>query len=439
MNFDPVGRRYLTHIFDKLPSRGQFFVRRSYDKMSAAELRVIRTLLDTGIIPTLNRSDLASRSDIDYFRYDKEEQHTFIVPYVSQRENIIKKAIRSRADWRNQVTKIHDINNLEYSVKCHEPFVAELTDVTIFGPHALVQTATGELPLEIKANIRSPSGGFDGMFRSTLRWFGRFNTAKTMVWSDTPDKHFEVATSILTGRKNTTPAYGHWLVEILPRIRGIKHYQEQTGRQPEILVNPNITHWQMKMLGLVGVDQSDIRKWKGGTAAVDRYVLPKWSKSEWCVSDIEWVREQIRSRVNYEEHLGRFSSRIFLSREDMDRRQILNRNEIIDTISEYGFKTYTPESLTFPEQVALFQDAEILIGPTGGSFTNMVFADDVDVIEIFQPDHFITWFFELASILGHDYYPVFGDAVNKNSSQNSHHRDFTVSPNQVITVLDEIV
>lgn len=429
---------YLRSFYQSLPSEAQYAAKKGYDSITEAEVRIIGYLLDTNIISTLDRSDLKSHPEIGYYAYDEPEQHTFVAPTVSEKNEIIQKTIQRRASWRDSLTTLYK-NSHRYSVECHEPFVAELTDVTIFGPHALARTSDKKLPLEIKANLRDQSGSFDSLFRSTLRWYGRANTMKSIIKPSQPDQQFEVAASILTGRKSTTPAYGHWLVEILPRIRGIKNYQGQTGRNPRILVNPNITDWQIETLKFVGVDTSNLTRWQGGRASVDRYVLPMWAKSEPCTSNIDWVREQIEASVDYEKHLDQFSSRIYLSRENMDRRQVINRKELVDAISEYGFESYSPESMTFAEQVALFKEADIIIGPTGGSFTNIIFSTNVDVIELFQPDDFITWQLELSQVLDHEYHALFGDSIDQNPKLKSHHQDFCVSSHKLIELIELIL
>lgn len=429
----------LRRLYESLPNGAQYEAKKGYNSIAEAELRSVNYLLNKNIIFTLDRSDLKSHPGIEYYTYDESEQHTFVAPTVPGKDNIIQKAIQERANWRDGLTTLDNKKDHKYSVECHEPFITELSNITIFGPHALARTPNRELPLEIKANLRDKGGSFDAMFRSTLRWFGRVNTMKSIIKPGPCDQNFEIAASILTGRKNTTPAYGHWLVEILPRIRGIKHYQRQTGKNPIILVNPNITDWQLETLKLVGVDTSNLIKWEGGQASVDRYVLPMWAKSEWCTSDIDWIRKQIENGVDYEKHLDRFSSRIYLSRENMDRRQVINREQLVDTISDYGFESYCPESMTFAEQVALFKKADIIISPTGSSLTNIVFSVDADIIELFQPKHFALWQFELSQVLDHDYHVLFGDGIDEDSTLKPHHQNYCISPDRVADILEKII
>ena len=397
---------------------------------------LVAKILNTGLIKTKDQGDLKADCGVKYIKYENKEIHKFDASFGYKSEPI-ERAIEKRKSWLGNKVRVEELENKKYSVKCREVFVAELKNVKLFGPHAVAKTSDGQIPLENKAEIRGERGSFEGMLRSNVRQFGVLDTAKVLLESSEQERKFDVAASILTGRTHSTPAYGHWLLEILPRIRGIKKYRQRTGRHPTILVNSNIKEWQMRSLKLAGVNETNITRWNKGTALVKRYVLPKWSKAEWCESDIEWVRKKMKSAINYKKHMGKFSKRVFISRENMSRRRILNRKEIMNVLSTHGFRKYCPESLTIAEQVALFESADILVGPTGGGFTNMIFSKEVDIIEIFQPNHFITWFFELASVLGHEYLPLFGDSVDKYPNLSPHHYDFTVSASHINDVLED--
>ncbi len=63
--------------------------------------------------------------------------------------------------------------------------------------------------------------------------------------------------------------------------------------------------------------------------------------------------------------------RIFLARGN-DRRNY-NQAELIEVAEKYGFEAVYPEQLSFREQVAVFASAEVVAGPSGAAFANMLF------------------------------------------------------------------
>lgn len=64
--------------------------------------------------------------------------------------------------------------------------------------------------------------------------------------------------------------------------------------------------------------------------------------------------------------------RIFFARKDFIRHY--NQNEIMDALSVFGFAFVYMEDLSFCEQVSLMAQAEIIVGPTGAAWTNLIFA-----------------------------------------------------------------
>lgn len=66
------------------------------------------------------------------------------------------------------------------------------------------------------------------------------------------------------------------------------------------------------------------------------------------------------------------SRRVFLARSN-DRRAY-NQDEILAVCKRHAFDAVRPETLSFAEQVALFAGAEVIVGPSGAAWANVVFA-----------------------------------------------------------------
>lgn len=66
--------------------------------------------------------------------------------------------------------------------------------------------------------------------------------------------------------------------------------------------------------------------------------------------------------------------RVFISRANVKVRQY-NEEEIYEYLKPLGFVKVLPETLTFDEQVALFNNAEIIVGGAGAAFTNVLFCN----------------------------------------------------------------
>ena len=432
---------YSIDLYEMSPRILQYPLRKIYFNTAYAfERWAVAQALERGILKTLDRDDLESRADVEYWEYDDAETHS-LSPPVSPGGEIIQREIESRINSRPDICTVQDRTRrpFEYAINTHEPFVCELRDVTLFGPHALARTEEGELPIELKANKLTGGASFAGLFHDTLRHYGRIRTFRTVRGASTPEHDFDAATGLLTGRIGSVPAYGHWLLEVLPRLRGVKHYTKRTGIQPTLLVNPAIQEWQEKLLRYVGFDEHEWQVWSGSTAAVDRYVLPTWKKSDWCLSDVAWVRERIEDAVPYQRHLNDFADRVYISRERMDRRQIRNRPELLDRLADLGVEAYSPETMSFAEQVALYKNADLIVGPAGSSFANAIFSDACEFVEIYPPDTFNFWNYELITLLGMEYHYVWGTKSVEQSHSNPSHRDFVADPDEIATLAEQVV
>jgi capsular polysaccharide biosynthesis protein len=64
--------------------------------------------------------------------------------------------------------------------------------------------------------------------------------------------------------------------------------------------------------------------------------------------------------------------RIFLTRASTSHRHF-NEGDVFDTLMGYGFQKVAPENYSLEEQIALFNNAEWIIGGTGAAFTNLLF------------------------------------------------------------------
>ena len=69
-----------------------------------------------------------------------------------------------------------------------------------------------------------------------------------------------------------------------------------------------------------------------------------------------------------------YPKRIFLSRKGFSRRSF-NEEEIIHVAKKQNIDIVHPETLSFCQQLSLFNGAELIIGATGAAFTNILFCN----------------------------------------------------------------
>lgn len=122
--------------------------------------------------------------------------------------------------------------------------------------------------------------------------------------------------------------------------------------------------------------------------------------------------------------------RIYISRRKARVRKIENELELVETLARFGFIEYVLEDLPLEEQIALFYDAQIVVAPHGAGLSNLVYASEIAVIELFGRDQVKPTFYFLCKSRGHEYQYICGDAARINDN-------FSVDIPKVVSVLDK--
>jgi hypothetical protein len=121
---------------------------------------------------------------------------------------------------------------------------------------------------------------------------------------------------------------------------------------------------------------------------------------------------ELRSKLGLQGR-KRGKERIYITREKAVRRRIANEALLKLCLLNHGFRLIDPGALTFREQVALFADAEIIVGPHGAGLTNAAFmAPGGAVIELTHTGRVVWTFHEVACASGHAYACVVGDMTS---------------------------
>ena len=135
------------------------------------------------------------------------------------------------------------------------------------------------------------------------------------------------------------------------------------------------TYRHLKAKNLIAIDHPWYQK---GFIQNEVAILPEWI--------IFWLREKF---LNLSKKFD-CSDRVFIDRSEsiFNHCKIINNEEIIKYLSSFGFKSYQVGKLDFFEQIYLFNNAKIIIGPHGAAFTNIVFSNpDINLVEIIPDNH----------------------------------------------------
>jgi len=217
--------------------------------------------------------------------------------------------------------------------------------------------------------------------------------------------------------------YGHWMNEVLGRLAMV----ELLGIEYDwILIPPTENRkFMLETLDLWGISRDKIIESKGEFCCIqaDELIVPSIPgrrqalsgetfdyANTLCVYFPKFVMQYLRDKFIAKSVAladKSFAKKVFISRVDAPfSRRVLNEDEIFSIVEKHGFVRYVMSDLSFVEQVALFNQAEIIISANGSGLTNSMFcSENAQIVEIFQarPD---STFCNIAQTLGLRYMPI---------------------------------
>lgn len=303
-----------------------------------------------------------------------------------------------------------------------QPFVVELSDVDLVGPHPIAITNSGKFLLE--QSLRSPPLLLRGV-------------AATIAAGLKPYPSRQVPSSV--EHETIVPLVGvwnrgffHWFSEWLPRLEGLERYHAATGRSPTLLIPSDPPAWMTDSLRLLGFDSQDWIEWTGGRTQIPRLVIPSLRRAHGTMDETtgyvvppnayRWVRNRLHEAVFPND--SDTCQRILITRHGADERRLTNVGAITREIE--NLEPQTLSNLELEDQIRIFANAELVIGPHGAGFTNLIHSSNPIVIEAFG-DFVNACYFTLCSGLGHAYAYAMANAEGA---------DISIEPEAITTLLN---
>lgn len=278
-----------------------------------------------------------------------------------------------------------------------KPFVVEIADATVIGPSALVAT-------DDRILLESTRGTYPRLLDSSVRALASGQIPLETRIQRPVEQYEDPVFSFVGPWANE---YFHWLTDYLVKVFSLEAYRERTGKDPLVLIPADPPEWILNSLSLVGIDHTNLREWQGGRAKLSKLLIGSARyksappSGDYIYSPMALARlgDRIRSAVNTDETEQR---RLYVSRSDASDRRIRNEGTLLDALDDYGFERIVPGEHSFEEQVRRFAEAETILGPHGAGLTNMIFAREARVVELFG-SYENACFFTLARGIGFDY------------------------------------
>ena len=206
-------------------------------------------------------------------------------------------------------------------------------------------------------------------------------------------------------------SYYHWMCDVLPRlVRDLPCLPADVQIILPSWLNASHEEW-LKLIDFP-FDRSirfcGRRPWR-----VDElwHTNPIAMTGDHVALDILRVRDRILARVcNRGSETNDCRQRLFINRSPGQERSIENFQAIMPILHSLGFRIIEGDQLNVFDQVVTFSQAEFVVGPHGGGFTNILWCrPGTKVFEIFEPESVRRCYKTLSSILELDYHCAIGD------------------------------
>lgn len=292
------------------------------------------------------------------------------------------------------------------------PFVATLPNVQLVGPNAMpvleddsvvFENLLGSVTRAVVTHARCLSRGESPTHRSNV---GR-NGPELAVSLVGPWDH----------------EYHHWVSDYLTRFRGVEAFVERTGEMPTVITPPNPHGWMTAFLDLLGIDHENRIEWDGGRMCVDRLVIPSLPRETeltypgleyegyvFSPASYRYLRSKLRKGITGEPSDISISNRVYVSRIDAPVRRVINEESLCSELSTNGFESYVLSEHSVADQIRLFYQADLVVGPMGAGLTNIAFSEDTGVVTIFGDD-LNACYYTQSQGMGHQFAYVRGEPV----------------------------
>lgn len=182
--------------------------------------------------------------------------------------------------------------------------------------------------------------------------------------------------------------YYHWMLEILSQLQFVQELPEKYDDYPIL-----ISSFSQKIAAVnMFIDNAGINRkfvfinnasyYQVGDLLMitpPNNLVPNLRNTSWShvvnsyvrLESLKYLREIAFKSIKNKD--GSSSpKRVFLARKNFIRKY--NQDEIINSLSQFDFSFIYMEDLEFHEQVYIMSRAELIVGPTGAAWTNILFA-----------------------------------------------------------------
>ncbi|SKB62110.1 Protein of unknown function [Salegentibacter holothuriorum] len=185
---------------------------------------------------------------------------------------------------------------------------------------------------------------------------------------------------------------------------------------------------------IAGLEENQVLDVRSNIVAAEKYYFA--NNENWFFPNTRDIKNLIKLPLSVSIKKFPEYKRIYISRKI--RRKLRNEEEIIQVLKEFDFKIIEDKTRTVKEQMEIYSSADVIIGPHGASFANILWCrPNTILIEMFSNRYYPPFFKYLANVLKLKYYAIFEKEVRTNDEAYSY-KNFSISPKVLRSSLSRI-
>ncbi|SMF97484.1 Protein of unknown function [Methylomagnum ishizawai] len=198
--------------------------------------------------------------------------------------------------------------------------------------------------------------------------------------------------------------YGHWLLDILPSLWLFKYFcsTQSFDMDFKFVLQEGTPGWAIDIISdYFGICRDMIIYFDEANQilSIKNLIIPSYLRVSPAISprfndfvnDLLYV--SLMNKATVTNNQTKFPKKFFILRGNgaINRKTTLdNQDSLLEILKQFGIVPFYPESLSFSDQIALFSQAELIIGEFGSALHNAVFSPDSTSVVVLA-NSFMNW------------------------------------------------
>ncbi len=280
-----------------------------------------------------------------------------------------------------------DYYEREFKPREDRPFIAYIPKPMLYGRHFSILDSRGYV---FKECIRLPQ-----------RWKGGVPRRRR----ETEQGALHVPGVYLQTCSEFHAHYCHHFCDIVPRL--MLYEQQGLLHHVPALLHVSSSKVSSESFHMLGLDTSDSKAWDETCWKLDGIYFASAFKKfcSWTPESVAWIRQKYCPGV---EQKAPGPKLFYISRRNAGRG-VLNEDAVLAALKPWGITVIEPDLYSVKEQIEIFSEAGLIMGPHGAGIQNALWAPrGCRVMELVSPRYFTGAYWTLAESLGQPYGLVTG-------------------------------